>query len=379
MKAWLRKLFIPTLGNGYAPHSLERAAVGGMLVLVLLSFTLVNMQSLLWVSSDWLVSAILPAVIVTETNKERVSESLGVLHRSAVLDAAAQMKANDMAKNQYFAHYSPTGVSPWYWFDQANYNFVHAGENLAIHFTDSGEIVDAWMDSPTHRANIMNGNYVEIGIGTAEGTYDGFSTVYVVQLFGTPAVGAPKVAGEEMKVVAVSPAASAVPAVAMAPVATSVKPQAPEETTIVLADKASISQTTEIIPAEPVLVSDSSTSPEASTTVVEDTVVTDSGVMLYSDFVSTSTGGISAMIDPLLPNDGESIPKAFSILTQPHFVLQLMYAIIGLFVLVSLLLSIFIEIRRQQPLQIMYGCVLLVLMSGLFYVHTVLTSGALIV
>jgi hypothetical protein len=122
-----------------------------------------------------------------------------------------------------------------------------------------------------------------------------------------------------------------------------------------------------------------STPASSTETVVLETVVTDNDVALYSDFVSTSTGGVPATIDPLLPSDGESVPKTLSLLTQPSMVLQLMYGIIGLFVLISLLLSIFIEIRRQQPLQIAYGFALLGLMSGLFYVHAVLTSGVVIV
>jgi hypothetical protein len=182
---WLKDLFIPHEGNKFRPDFLERLSVGIMLVLILLSFAMANLQSLLWISSDWLVSTILPAVIVDLTNDERNSEKIGTLTRSALLDKAANLKARDMAENEYFAHYSPTGVSPWYWFDQAGYNYLHAGENLAVHFTDSSDVLRAWMDSPSHRANIMNGDYVEIGIGTAKGEYKGQPTIYVVQLFGT--------------------------------------------------------------------------------------------------------------------------------------------------------------------------------------------------
>jgi hypothetical protein len=92
-----------------------------------------------------------------------------------------------MAKNGYFAHFAPDGTSPWHWFDEAGYVYTHAGENLAIHFTDSNEVVDAWMNSPKHRENIVNGVYTEIGVGTAKGKFEGYDTVYVVQLFGTPA------------------------------------------------------------------------------------------------------------------------------------------------------------------------------------------------
>ena len=166
--------------------------MGAMLGLVMLSFLAAGVQSMLWTNFEWMVSAVLPAVIVEETNSER--GGVGALRRSTTLDTAATMKANHMAQNGYFSHYSPDGVSPWYWFNQAGYSFLHAGENLAVHFTDSEDIVEAWMNSPTHRANIMNGQFTEIGIGVARGEFEGSDTIFVVQLFGTPTQAAPVVA-----------------------------------------------------------------------------------------------------------------------------------------------------------------------------------------
>jgi hypothetical protein len=165
LKEKLTDLFIPCTSNTFKPNFLERVSMGIMLGLVLLSFAAANMHALLWMGSEWMVSTVLPAVIIDLTNEERETGSLGSLSHSEVLDRAAQMKADDMAKNEYFAHYSPAGVSPWYWFDQSSYNFIHAGENLAVHFTDSSDVVDAWMQSPAHKANILNGSFTEIGVG----------------------------------------------------------------------------------------------------------------------------------------------------------------------------------------------------------------------
>jgi hypothetical protein len=103
------------------------------------------------------------------------------------LVAAAQAKANDMAAKGYFAHVSPDGRTSWSWFKDAGYAFSYAGENLAVDFTDSGNVNQAWLNSPTHRANIMNGHFTEIGIATAVGEYEGHTTTFVVQMFGTPA------------------------------------------------------------------------------------------------------------------------------------------------------------------------------------------------
>ena len=113
--------FVPHEGNDFAPRLLRRGAMVMMLGLVLLSFVMTNMQALLWQSSDWLVGAILPAVVVDLTNKERSVNAAPQLVRNAVLDTAAMMKAEDMAKNSYFSHDSPMGVTPWHWFTAAGY------------------------------------------------------------------------------------------------------------------------------------------------------------------------------------------------------------------------------------------------------------------
>lgn len=388
MKKHLKDYFIPHEGNEYKPHSLQKAAMTGMVAMVLLSFTLANVQSFLWIASDWMVSTVLPGVIVDLTNTERAGQTLGQLQRNATLDAAARMKAQHMAEKEYFAHFSPNGVSPWHWFAQSGYNFVHAGENLAIHFTDSGEVVDAWMKSPTHRANIVNGNYTEIGVGTAEGTFEGYKTVYVVQLFGTPAAQ-PVVAGEVIAVaqaakvptsdpVVVPPVAEVVP-----PVVESAVVEVPE-TTEVLAEAVEITEEVIIVKADPVpvtLLEEENTQTEED--VIEITQIAelvDPTDPLFSDFMSTSTGAIPATIDTdQMKQRVDTTPYFLKLLTQPTVALQIMYVAIGLFVLISLLLSIGIEIRRQHPVQIAYSMALLLLMFGLFKIHEVLSVGVVIV
>ena len=125
-------------------------------------------------------------VIIAFTNEERQKENIPELLENPVLAEAATLKAEDMVEKGYFAHYSPEGTSPWFWFDQKGYQYERAGENLAVLFNDSKKVVDAWMNSPTHRANILKEGYTEIGIGTAEGIYKGKSTTFVVQFFAKP-------------------------------------------------------------------------------------------------------------------------------------------------------------------------------------------------
>lgn len=372
MRKHLKDYFIPHHGNEFKPHSLQKAAMTGMVALVLLSFTLANVQSFLWIASDWMVSSVLPAVIVDLTNEERSTDALGKLRRNNTLDVAAQMKAQHMADREYFAHFSPNGVSPWHWFAEANYNFVHAGENLAIHFTDSDEVVEAWMDSPAHRANILNGNYTEIGIGTAEGEFEGFKTIYVVQLFGTPAA-APAVAGSAVAVAQaaeIDPVPAVIEQVAEPEVVAVAEPVVAPEETEVLAEAVEITENIEIIEAEPVPVAKE---------IVQVVIESEEDPSLVSTFISTSTGAIPASIDPTEIQHSDSPLRFLGVLTQPQFILLLAYIVIGSVVLISLVLSIAIEIRKQHPIQIAYSVALLLLMFSLFKVHELLSAGAVII
>ncbi|MEN9647414.1 MAG: hypothetical protein RLY57_218 [Candidatus Parcubacteria bacterium] len=130
-------------------------------------------------------AAVSNAELIEFTNNERAERDLDLLATSTLLSQAAQEKAEDMAKREYFAHYTPEGDAPWYWLKQVSYAYTHAGENLAVNFRDSKDVVEAWMDSPTHRANILKNGYDEIGVGYAEGKYKGHDAIYVVQFFGT--------------------------------------------------------------------------------------------------------------------------------------------------------------------------------------------------
>lgn len=126
--------------------------------------------------------------IIDLTDSARHGSGLASLTMSDKLTAAATAKANNMFQDGYFAHIAPSGKTPWDFIKGTGYNYTYAGENLAIGYTDNQELVQAWLDSPTHRANIMNENYKEIGIAVVDGTYEGANTTIVVQMFGTPVV-----------------------------------------------------------------------------------------------------------------------------------------------------------------------------------------------
>jgi len=147
------------------------------------SFTIAR-PGVLGYSSEITISKVLD-----QTNTERVKLGLKPLTFNSTLSKSAQLKADDMFTNNYWAHTSPEGKSPWDFFNNAGYEYSVAGENLAKDFYDTEGLLKAWMNSPTHRENIINPKYQEIGIGVVNGILGGVKTTLVVQHFGTPRNG----------------------------------------------------------------------------------------------------------------------------------------------------------------------------------------------
>lgn len=127
--------------------------------------------------------------VIDDTNIERQKAGLPALVENSVLDEAAKAKAANMFTENYWAHYSPSGKDPWGFIKSAGYNFSYAGENLARNFYNSDDVVKAWMNSPSHKENLLNSHYQEIGIAVVEGTLQGQQTTLVVQMFGRPSQG----------------------------------------------------------------------------------------------------------------------------------------------------------------------------------------------
>lgn len=168
----------------------DHAKVGlGLLGMLAMLGMLTTLTETVLRGNPSMVAEVVRSVIVNTTNTNRTEHGAGLLTINPQLTLAAQRKAQDMAQKGYFAHVSPEGVTPWSWFSGTGYRFTHAGENLAVRFSDSETIVRAWMNSDGHRANLLNPDFTEIGIGIAEGEYKGKKAIFVVQLFGTPVGG----------------------------------------------------------------------------------------------------------------------------------------------------------------------------------------------
>jgi hypothetical protein len=131
-------------------------------------------------------SGIVPIEVIALANGARATANLPALTENVQLSLAARTKAEDMIKNDYFAHTSPAGIEPWYWIKQTGYQYQAAGENLALNYTNAKEQHSAWMKSATHRANILNTRYQEIGVAVVQGKINGKDTIVTVEMFGSP-------------------------------------------------------------------------------------------------------------------------------------------------------------------------------------------------
>ncbi|MFZ2049172.1 MAG: CAP domain-containing protein [Minisyncoccia bacterium] len=189
MIKWFKKHFIPHEGNDHQPHFLRtkniRAVVLILFVLELGVFAIPYIPAIGPAYNNYL-AAVLPGVLDSLSNQTRQENHLATLTVSPLLNKVAELKAKDMAEKGYFAHTSPEGRAPWYWFDKAGYKYLFAGENLAVDFTDSKDVTLAWMNSPTHRANIVKGVYTEMGTGVVSGNFEGHPTIFVVQVYARP-------------------------------------------------------------------------------------------------------------------------------------------------------------------------------------------------
>lgn len=182
----LKHLFLPHPDTHQKSLLLSWPALLTYILIFLLlqvSFQLLNKFSpgVLGISSEITVSQ-----VIAETNKERQKLGLSPLKENSSLDKAALAKSQNMFGENYWAHFSPSGKDPWSFIKASGYHFSYAGENLAKNFYTPSEVVAAWMASSSHRENILNPHYQEIGIAVSEGFLNGQRTVLIVQMFGSP-------------------------------------------------------------------------------------------------------------------------------------------------------------------------------------------------
>lgn len=135
--------------------------------------------------------------VIEITNRQRFENgNLAPLKENTKLNFSAEKKLQDMFVKQYFEHISPEGVGVGDLGTQVGYEYIIIGENLAMgNFKNDEALVDAWMASAGHKANILNKKYTEIGVAVGKGTYNGKSVWMSVQHFGLPKSACPSIDG----------------------------------------------------------------------------------------------------------------------------------------------------------------------------------------
>ena len=110
--------------------------------------------------------------VIDLTNEKRASRGLKPLNANWELSRVARYKSQDMAKNKYFSHTSPTYGSPFNMIKNFGIKYRSAGENIAYGQRTPAQVVNSWWNSAGHRANMLNANYTDIGVGyVANGNY----------------------------------------------------------------------------------------------------------------------------------------------------------------------------------------------------------------
>lgn len=122
--------------------------------------------------------------LLTLVNQQRTAAGVAPLTSNPRLVSAAHSKSVDMFTKDYWSHNAPDGSEPWHFFHENGYSFKYAGENLAKNFQDAAGVVSGWMNSPSHRQNILSPNFTEIGLTAEPGILQGEQTMLVVAHFG---------------------------------------------------------------------------------------------------------------------------------------------------------------------------------------------------
>jgi len=184
-KKRIHHYFIPLEQNNFRPHLLRPHFLSFFGLAVIFAKFFITAALFISYPSPTAFAEITSRQIIELANQSRQEAGLPPLSENFILDRAAMQKAQDMLNRDYFNHEDPDGNTPWYWLKDNGYLYSYAGENLAMNFVKSESVHQAWMNSESHRANILNPNYQEIGIGVLEGELQGKKTTVLVQFFGT--------------------------------------------------------------------------------------------------------------------------------------------------------------------------------------------------
>jgi uncharacterized protein YkwD len=183
----LKDYFIPNKDNDYKPHALDPKRLAFYAFFAILAKSIVIITAIALPITAWLTPDILQEQsrkIVALTNEIRSDLDINKLNDSDLLNEAAYKKAEDMFNGQYFSHVGPDDRGLTDWLKVVDYDYKMAGENLAMGFASAEDVVNGWIRSRTHYANIIDPGYREIGVAMLSGVYNNRDSTLVAQYFG---------------------------------------------------------------------------------------------------------------------------------------------------------------------------------------------------
>lgn len=175
--------FIPSECNGHRPKILHTRSLLAISIFVLILKLSMTGYLFFIYPQKADMSEIVLNQIVEYINQDRSGQEIGILNLNSTLSKFALQKANDMIAKDYFSHNSPDGKRPWDWIDRGEYKYLYVGENLAMNFTTAKSVHQALMKSPSHKKNIMNERYSDIGLAVVSGSINGKNTNVLVEFF----------------------------------------------------------------------------------------------------------------------------------------------------------------------------------------------------
>lgn len=182
----LKHLFIPHKANAFRPHAFRHKTLSYYCIGLILAQLVLGVTFYAGPAQAESDTRTMAQNILTLSNQKRHGAGLPDLSENSTLSTAAESKLNDMFAKNYWDHTGPSGETAWDFIEKSGYRYSLAGENLARGFANSKPAIEAWMASETHRSNILNTRFREMGLAVGIGKIGGNTTTVIVQLFGEP-------------------------------------------------------------------------------------------------------------------------------------------------------------------------------------------------
>ncbi len=360
--------FIPNDNNGNKPKILRPRQLA-IITILLLTLKIFSVGYLFLVYQDEArMSETTVAQILSLTNESRVANNVLPLTINTTLNQAAQSKAEDMVINNYFSHTSPDGRMPWNFVNRNSYTYILIGENLALNFLGADDAHAALMASPSHKKNILNPKYTDLGLAVVSGKINGEEANILVEIFG---------AKTENPILAVTPIKAAAPSLSenvQEPVAipierasaTTTRPvivKAEEENYVQPTVKASAATLT------PKIASSTFITPETSTKTKAELISTTSLITDAEAETATSTAAQDLNNLPLNPsyvdlNVNPQVENASKVMN----VSKIIYFSFLLLLVLALMINIIVRATIQHKSVIIQTILLIILVLSLLLV-----------